>query len=406
MEPTTEVHALRLRRLREVCGEVDVELDAVELIDRTWAAVACSRLGNDAALHGEVCRFLARCMLDCRSRGAVLLVAEGSAVAPWAFRAAELFGVDVIRVIAGDKPSRNGGPSIACRGKREISRDSAVIALADRVDAAYVRPGGNIASCLKRRLKELQDPSTRVAVIMSRPSAARELIERGAIGWYLNRSSNAKVDEFCASGGLGDSPGMDPDWTQTDGEWLVHCTRTCLGSWPGETEHQYRDALLLGRQQPQRTPLESLKRILRTGRLVANATASARAWPVVCFSEAALRELLDQRCFRPHLKRWDYEPYGIAIRRHVAIELGIQPVIYGAADQRQQLDPRDQFRFQATGNTYDWRREREWRSPRDVDLQQLDSLAVRVFVPSAAEAQSLASQVDWPVDVVTLKPRT
>ena len=404
MESTTEVHALRWQRLREACGDVDVQFDAVELIDRTWAAVACSRLGNDAVLHGEVCRFLARCMLDCRSRGAVLVVAEGSAVAPWAFRAAELYGVDVIGLIADDKPTSNACPSIVCRGKQKISRDSAVIALADRVDAAFVRSGGNIASCLQHRLDNMQDASTRVAAITSRPSAARELIARGAIGWYLNRATTGEVEEACASRGLGASPGTDPDWTRTDGEWLVHCTRACLGSWPGQTEHQYQDALLLGHQHGQRTPLASLKRILRAGRLVANATASAKAWPVVCFSEAPLRELLDQRCFRPHLKRWDYEPYGIAIRRHAAIKLGIQPVIYGAADQRQQLEARDQFRFQATGNTYDWRREREWRSPRDVDLRQLDSHAVRVFVPSGDEAHALASQVGWPVDVVTLQP--
>ncbi len=173
---------------------------------------------------------------------------------------------------------------------------------------------------------------------------------------------------------------------------------------------QYQDALLLSEAcDSERTPLDSLRRILRTGRLLASAITSARTWPVVCFSEAPLRELLDGRCFRPHLKRWDYEPYGVAIRKRIAVQLGIKPVIYGQPDQRQQFEDRDQFRFQATGNTYDWRREREWRSPQDVDLHRLEREDVRVFVPSAAEAGMLADQFSRRVDVVSLptkRPKT
>ncbi len=289
---------------------------------------------------------------------------------------------------------------------------AAVVALADRVDALFVRTGGTIFDCLQKRVLALRDASTRVAVINTKKSAARLLIQHGAIGWYVSADRDQRdqtrwaetASETLAETSTGqESPAVDPSWTRSDGEWLVHCTRTCVGAWPGQTQHQYQDSLLLSDQPPrQRTPLDTLRQILRSGRLVPNAIASAKAWPVVCFSEAPLRELLDRRCFRPHLKRWDYEPYGVAIRKLAAIRMGVQPVIYGEPDQRQQFADAEQFRFQAIGKTYDWRSEREWRAAEEIDLHRFDSRDLKVFVPTAQEAVALSGQASWPVDVVSL----
>jgi hypothetical protein len=419
------IHALRLQRLSHCCGAVQLVGGATalssDLIDRPWITVTCSRLGTDVRLHGEVCRFLARSMLDCRVGHGVLLVAEGSAAQPWALRAAELFGVDVIRVNVDGGKIRDNAARIFCRSDDPgaLTRDAAVIALSDRVDAAYVRPDGTIAKCLQRRLGYQRDASTRVAVISSRKSAARELIHQGAIGWYVRATSqpcdNDVHQELDAAKPADiDAPEpadidaakpagiVDPDWMRSDGQWLVHCTRACRGPWPGQTTHQHQDSLLLSPEEVgERTPLVSLNRILRSQRLVACAIASAKQWPVVCFSEAPLRELLDQRCYRPHLKRWDYEPYGVAIRKRVAIEVGIQPVIYGNPENRGQFEDQDQFRFQSIGHTYDWRRECEWRSPGDIDLDRLNQADLKVFVPSLGEATKLAGTFNRPVDVVT-----
>ena len=185
----------------------------------------------------------------------------------------------------------------------------------------------------------------------------------------------------------------------------MHCTRGCSGPWPGETERQYRDAMLLGNDESDRGPLQALRRIIRSGRLIANSLASAKAWPVVCFSAAPLVPLLLSRCYRPHLKRWDYEPYGIAIRRSAAAAIAVTTVIYGDASDRSKIDDTDQFRFQAKGKTYDWTAEREWRACQDVDLRTLDPQDVRVFVATDADAASIRStpamQLDWEISVVS-----
>jgi hypothetical protein len=347
-------------------------------------------------------------MLECRSRGAVALIAEESAVAPWAIRAAELFGVDMIRLTVGEPEFVDATPRIAVRlPGGELSRDAAVVALADRVDTLFVRSGGKIFDCVKNRVLTLCDASTRVAVTNTKASAARRLIQYGAIGWFVSADRHQRDRPPSTGSWAEQAPAVDPSWVRSDGEWLVHCTRTCVGPWPGQTQHQYQDALLLGEQPPQqRTPLDTLRQILRSGRLVATAIASAKAWPVVCFSAAPLRELLDRRCFRPHLKRWDYEPYGVAIRKSAAARRGIQPVIYGEPEQRQQFADAEQFRFQAVGKTYDWRIEREWRAAGDIDLHRFPARDLKVFVPSAHEAGILAPQAAWTVDVVSLSPKS
>ncbi|EMI22465.1 hypothetical protein RMSM_00614 [Rhodopirellula maiorica SM1] len=284
-----------------------------------------------------------------------------------------------------------------------------MIGIADRVDAVYVRPGGKIDTQLRTRIVALRDPSTRVAVIADVPSAAVKLIDQGAIGWYLTRPDRetTKIVDHTAPGRPECGASNDTDWTRTDGQWLTHTTRGCGGPWPGQTEHQHQDELLLhhpsddeSRRSAGNGPLQTLARIVRSGVIVANAITSSKKYPVVCFSEVPLADRLRKRKFRPHLGRWDDEPYGIAIRLEAARRLGLKPVIYGDLKQRSQLAAEDQYRFQAKGKTFDWTREREWRSNRSVDLTQLDRRDVRIFLPSADEAKSLRPITDWQITLL------
>jgi hypothetical protein len=141
-------------------------------------------------------------------------------------------------------------------------------------------------------------------------------------------------------------------------------------------------------------------RILRTGLLVANARATRQSHPVVCFSAVPLAELMQRRCFRAHLNRWDYEPYGVAIRVEAARAMGIQPVIYGDPKERATLARADQYRFHPRGKSNDWSREREWRSAGTVDLTRLAEDDVRVFVRDSADLAQLPRIRNWPVTVL------
>jgi hypothetical protein len=284
-----------------------------------------------------------------------------------------------------------------------LSRDAVTIALADRVDAVYVRRGGTVERCLRARVEDRCDASTRVALSLTRPCAAPGLIAVGAIGWFHSgeESDHAGAGAPSRLDSRLEQRQSDDAWTRTDGQWLVHCTRQRDGAWPGETVRQYHDSILLGDEScASRRPLDALVRIVRSGRLVAGATATSKRHSVVCFSALPLKELLQRRCFRPQLGRWDYEPYGIAIRFSVAKRLGIQPVIYGDAKDRALLPAADQFRFHPIGKTFDWREEREWRSSESVNLAAMNRDDIRVFAEDKSTARMRLQDCPWPVTLV------
>ncbi|QEG02675.1 hypothetical protein Mal15_67960 [Stieleria maiorica] len=392
----------RLRRF-EINADVKLSPAADGLRGQVWLALTSSHLGKSTRLHAQVCRYISRAMIDARQAGRVVLVAAGSAIEPWAMRAADLFAVPMIRVAVNepiDEHSADLGralesqPRIEVRADDTLCRDTTVVALADRVDCVFCRPRGNVQRSLRTRLQRDHEPTIRIAIHDDRVDkkaqrTARALMDCGAVGWY------------CCPHGVTDpsptdsAPIHSSRWALTRGEWLVHCTRSSQGPWPGQTDRQHRDALLLGgpaSATAERTPLDSLERIIRMRRLVASAIASDRAWPVVCFSEQSLGRLLAERSYRSHLHRWDYEPYGVAIRKSAAIAAGFQPVIYGTAKDRRWIPPRDQFRFQAVGKTYDWTRECEWRIAGDVDLDRFDRRDVRVFVANQADVGRVAGR--------------
>lgn len=395
----------RITRLQRAVGPVILSRSEPIESPHPLIAVTSSRLGHDSSLRRHVCQFLSRCLLDCRQRNAVLLVASGSAIEAWATRAAELFAVPVVR-LSVDPNDDLADIVIGTARDEPLSRDATLIALADRVDAVYVRRGGTVERCLQARVEDRCDASTRVAVSLTRHCAASGLIAAGAIGWF---HSSAKSDRCKLFSTDGDDSRLEEtrsdEWTRTDGQWLIHCTRQCDGAWPGETQRQYRDSILLGDESSaSRGPLDALIRIVRSGQLVAGATATSKAHPVVCFSALPLKELLQRRCFRPQLGRWDYEPYGIAIRLSVAKRLGIQAVIYGDTKDRALLPAEDQFRFHPIGKTFDWREEREWRSCESVNLAAMNPDDIRVFAEDLSNARMRLQDCRWPVTLVATKP--
>ncbi len=397
----------RLERLRSLCGGVHLAGSVAESTG-CFVGVTSSRLGLDPRLHYRVGRFLQRSLFNCMQRRAELLVANGSAIEPWAIRAAELFGVPYRRLCfdAGDAhaaaPSDEVHPPalrVVDSSDSHASVDAALIALSDRVDAVFVRRGGLIARQLRTRLKLENAAGVRVAVTRTKKCDARGLIQAGAIGWF-----DPQIESWDEVGANSTKPmqrltaedPLDPLWSGSEGQWLIHCTRAPRGRWPGETQRQYVDSILLGDSScARRGAFETLVRIVRCGRLLAAARTSNHRFPVVCFSSLPLKQLLEMRCFRQHLGRWDYEPYGVAIRIDAARRIGIQPVIYGNASDRLELAEDDRFRFHPRGERCDWTQEREWRSRGSVDLLALDPQDVRIFAIDDSKARSSLASCPW-----------
>ncbi|MFG0288604.1 MAG: hypothetical protein ACF8CQ_10530 [Rhodopirellula sp. JB044] len=385
----TQTRLTNARRRR--CEVLGVDLStAAESIHRVCAhpsplvSVVCSRVGHDAKRHRSLSQQIAASMQQIKRDDATLLVFRGTAIAPWAIHAAGVFGVSMLVL------------------EETEDRDRLMIALADRVDGVYVRPKGKITGLLKRRV-EINSGIVRIAIDIGdhHRSLEWDLLGAGAVGRYLPVDHHAVADDSVQTAGFCESPSMhaEVDWSQ----YLVHCTRAMSGPWPGQTWDQYRDDLLLADpQSASRDAIDSLCRIVRQQRIIAGAVTSRRSTPVVCLSEVPLPELIGRRTYRSHLHRWDYEPFGIAIRRDAALALGIEPVIYAEPGRERELADGEKYRFQATGKTHDWTAEREWRSDRDIDLSAIDASDVRIFTPDAPSAIRVlhANRVGWPVWIV------
>lgn len=361
------------RRAR--CLEMGLQLDGLDAVlahDGVLASVVSSRLGHDVSRHRKMARHLSAAMQRFRADGLTVLVAKGTAIEPWVIQAADRFSVPTLVLEKTD------------------DRDLRLMAIADRVNVVYSRAGGKIERLIRQRC-ELESGTVRVAV---NSQTDVDLLSAGAVGSYLPREHQGKSTIQSVKGCSVSARFDSVDWS----DFLVHCTRSAPGSWPGQTITHYRDDMLLGDSTTAaRDAGAALVRIVRQRRLIASAVASSHRAPVVCFSEVPLPELLGRRTYRSHLHRWDYEPYGIAIRKSAARRLGMQPCVYGPASMRDELSADQRYRFQSIGSqedgAVDWSEEKEWRSSTDVDLDQIDPRDVCVFAGDGGCA-ALASAVN------------
>ena len=164
-----------------------------------------------------------------------------------------------------------------------------------------------------------------------------------------------------------------------------------------------RDRLILANDLADHSALATLRHIIETRKLIASATSVRGEVSVVSLTAVPLQELERLRVFRPHRGRWDFEPYGICIRRSALIAAGARAVGYATDEDWQELPEEDQPFFQLaksttrSGNELDWTVEQEWRHIGDVDLDSLDREDVWVFVPTSEEAERLRDVSPWPV---------
>ncbi len=190
-------------------------------------------------------------------------------------------------------------------------------------------------------------------------------------------------------------------------DWLLHWTRERKGPWPGQTADDWMDELILGCDSADHSPVSALLRIAAEGRLRSSSEGIRGGHSVVAFTEVPLAEFRSRRVFRKHRLRFDFEPWGIGIRRATLLRLGVRPVIYGTDDDWDQLEACQQPWFQkdvpddrATSNA----EEREWRISGDCWLNVLPVEEVCCFVDNGKSAASLSAQVPWLVIVVPPGP--
>lgn len=410
---------------------------------RPWHAIISSRLGRASLARRFEIATIRHWTEQAVERGEVPIAVRGTAAYPWVMRACELIGAQPIELVlagddrGGDDRERAGNPAPVRIVPPDPAwgRDRLAFLLADRIDAVSIRPGGTLHPLLLERLSEEPGGSVRILVPVEpwgQPASVpgrrlvEELIAAGAIGYCWGpdiAGGDAIRAGRHATSGQQESPLAARRLLASPDDWLIHCTRGRGGPWPGQSEAQFRDWLLLSVPRPiDLSPLATLRRIVGQRHLIGGGTTVRGGRPVVCFSAAPLLDVIARRTFRPHLGRWDAEPYGIAILRRAARRLGAEPVIYvdpdGNPRNRQgnsgpeeetrpaveadcrgvegPEEPPAAWRIQPCGQTFDWTVEREWRMPGEIDLRRLGPNDAVVFVARRDEVARLDAS-PWPV---------
>ncbi len=258
--------------------------------------------------------------------------------------------------------------------KKFPKRDFWVAAIADRLYPVSIRSSGNLA-----RLMELFSIIPGKVEDKFRIDYAKPSGSPFSLAKLMKLAGRAEEEE--------------DDW-----DYLTHWTRTTINPWPGESKAEFCRSLAEASGGYSHDGYGTLCRILRDKRIFASDKFIKGGFEVVSLTELPPWELSKMIKWRSRLLRWTFEPYGIAVKRDVLEGLGARKVIYGHDYQYRFLQGEDRAYFQSAGRDgNDWREEKEWRFPEDIDLKLFSPDDVKVIVHTFDEAEELGEWSPFPV---------
>jgi hypothetical protein len=311
-------------------------------------------------------------------------------------------------------------------------RDRVLALMSDRLFVLTLRRNGNWWKLLQHGLPNgLWDAGAVRAVVgqgLCSEDVTSELQDRGAVPWYLVADEDLIRRQHSSGPSASENrhgPSVVSDQkaaedallaelvaAESTSEWLLHWTRAPRKEWVGESRDDHLSSSVLSGASVVRTAFGTLQRIVDEGVIRATSGNTRATADVVCLSEIPLVTLLTKRVFRSHRGRWDFEHYGIGVRKQRVWSLGGRPVIYGDESVWQSLPEGERPWFQLkqshTGNTHiDWTVENEWRLTSGLNLDDLPADDVFLFCRTEDEAEILRAVCDWRVVCVeTLESRS
>lgn len=339
---------------------------------------------------------LRACLRRIREQHQTLLVSRNTAGADFVSR-----GAQRLQIVTDQLPdlTADGDPS---------NRDQQLIKLAGEVLVLGVRKQGNIHRLLLDRLQSGRGGVLLVDLPELQPAGVREdLLNSGASLWTPTAEAcRPWVDRTSSPDARSTGIVTFDSYPRLLGDrFLIHTTRSCPGPWPRQGLDDYLDSVLDARPEGHHSALMTLLRIVRQQVLIGSDRTIRGRFPVVSFTATPLDELPGLRCFRTHRARWDFEPYGICIRRELLERIGTRPVTYGTEQTWLNMPADERPFFQSSGElseagdepAIDWSTEREWRHLGDLDLSNFSSGDLFVFVPTFADAKFLQPHCPWPI---------
>ncbi len=281
-------------------------------------------------------------------------------------------------------------------------RDHLLLSASDQTRMLAVRRGGNLHQLLRCRgqISSCAETGVILTLVDERLVASgirQELRDLGCQDWWICPTDDA------SDPAPGDRrPELAPviPLKQLDGtDFLSHWTRALHRHWPDRNSLTQWDMAFL-RNQNYRGPAATLCRILAQQVLLASGKLIRGGRPMCCFTAVPPGEFPRRRVFRPHLARWDFERYGIAIRRTVLERFGARPVRYVTAGDAARASPGRQPWLVIENAGTRWSDEREWRVAGHLDLRKLAPDEAVVFAGDPDSAEVVRQFSRWPVTIL------
>lgn len=280
------------------------------------------------------------------------------------------------------------------------SGDELLFSLCDELRVLSIRPKGQIERLVDHFCARAAGPQIWSLVDGKVPGAAKKTPNRSQriISWHLLPPQTGPLTEGLFNQRAGVQPAIKQlgDWQF---EFLSHWTRSPPRRWPDQNQMSQFDPLFFSGTQSF-SPLATLLRILTTRKLLSNGDLVSQKQRVICFTEVPLRDFPSRRIYRSHLSRWDFEPWGISIRKSTLTRLKARPVTYHSKNPKIPASPH--YDRAVLRHSADWKMEREWRVMGDIDLNRIGRQDAVIFVPDVAAAKTLAPYSQWPFVIVDL----
>ncbi len=273
-------------------------------------------------------------------------------------------------------------------------RDVLAVNVPDVLHVLSVREGGHVHQTTRERLRAATgaDHASRKVFVSpaASPAVRRELSHLGAVLDHtaaatakpVGRAARAPRPAHRSQKGLRPAVAWDTfrrwlrtatpvqraaaieQWRRTVRGWLKQRGLAAGGDWnflthwtrlPLLDEHVRNHPRLLDRlfesnlDDPEGIETLVLDQILREGVLRGSAAGIRGRTPVVCWTAVPLWLWPMRRTYRTHRVRWDFDWYGVCVRRLELLRHGARPVQYGAEDDWSALSVAEQPFFQASG---------------------------------------------------------
>ena len=193
-----------------------------------------------------------------------------------------------------------------------------------------------------------------------------------------------------------DTPYLLPKWFNPNAT-LAHWTRAADGPWPLQSESDWYLQLVHGWSEADHSALATLQNIVSKEVIYGTGRTIREGHKVVCLTRVPISRWQEQHIYRPHLRRWDFCPYGVVFSPTAISRITPTDVQYGDEDLWKRLRPSDRPYFQAIDCNIDWTIEQEQRVLGDIVLRSLQNDDLILFTQTAWEAEQLQIYSRWPI---------